>query len=200
MTFAESVAWPHRTARASIRPATRSDAEVIWAIRRRPGVSDFLTGLPGELGPWTDRFVEAERLASTLVVEVGDQVIGDLLLVRENAYSQAEVREQAQGVAAEIGWVVSPDWQGRGLATESVSALLDICFGHLGLHRVVAGCTVENRASWRLMERLGMRREAHTVQSGLHRDGTWHDGYMYAMLRAEWVKVTHIHDRLRPSP
>lgn len=172
--------------RASIRPATAEDAEAVWAVRRMPGVSDFLTRLPGALEEWTLEFVEPGRLASTLLVEVDGHVIGDLLLERENAYAHAEVRSRAEGVAAEVGWVLSPEWQGRGLVTECVSALLEVCFDGLDLHRVVAGCTVENTRSWRLMERVGMRREAHTVQSGLHRDGTWHDGYMYAVLQSEW--------------
>ena len=105
-----------------------------------------------------------------------------------------------KGLQAEIGWLLSPDWQGRGFATESVAAVLDICFGSLALHRVVVGCTVENTSSWRLMERLGMRREAHTVQSGLHRDGTWHDGYMYAMLRTEWFDLAERSERMQSQP
>jgi RimJ/RimL family protein N-acetyltransferase len=200
MTLAETVLWPYQTPRVSIRPAEARDAEAVWTIRRRPGVSDFLTGLPGDLGAWIESFAQPERLATTLVVTVNGQVIGDLYVALESPYAQQEVRAQAEGVAAEVGWVLCPAWQGRGFATESVSALLDICFGSLALHRVVAGCTVENTASWRLMERVGMRREAHTVQSGLHRDGTWHDGYRYAMLRTEWVERTRLHNRVQTPP
>jgi RimJ/RimL family protein N-acetyltransferase len=51
---------------------------------------------------------------------------------------------------------------------------------------VIAQCFADNEPSWRLMERLGMRREQHTKQDSLHRNGEWLDGMMYALLRDEW--------------
>jgi RimJ/RimL family protein N-acetyltransferase len=50
---------------------------------------------------------------------------------------------------------------------------------------VVARCFSDNEASWRLMERLGMRRELHAVRASLHRSGEWLDVYGYAMLACE---------------
>ena len=63
---------------------------------------------------------------------------------------------------------------------------LHIAFDELGLRRVTALCFAENEASWRLMERLGMRRELHAVADALHRSGEWSDTYGYALLAAEW--------------
>ena len=77
-------------------------------------------------------------------------------------------------------------YHGQGLATEAVRALLGICFDQLGLRRVVAACFTENEPSWRLMERVGMRREAHHVADSLHRDHGWSDEYVYALLADEW--------------
>jgi RimJ/RimL family protein N-acetyltransferase len=64
--------------------------------------------------------------------------------------------------------------------------VLRICFEDLGLRRVTAECFAANEASWRLMERLGMRRESHNVGDSLHRSGEWLDGYGYALLADEW--------------
>ena len=64
--------------------------------------------------------------------------------------------------------------------------LLRISFEELGLRRVFAQCFAANEASWRLMERLGMRREQHTRKDSLHRNGEWLDGMMYALLADEW--------------
>ena len=64
--------------------------------------------------------------------------------------------------------------------------LLAIAFDGLGLRRVIANCFAANEPSWRLMERIGMRREAHTVRDNLHRDGEWYDGLTYALLADEW--------------
>ena len=62
-----------------------------------------------------------------------------------------------------------------GYATEAVEAALRICFEDLGLRRVTASCFTANTASYRLMERVGMRREGRTVKDALHPSGKWMD-------------------------
>lgn len=84
--------------------------------------------------------------------------------------------------------MLTPSSWGQALGAEAAAALLAVCFKQIKIHRVWAGCTAENTASWRLMERIGMRREGHSVRSGLHRDGTWRDGYIYALLADEWAQ------------
>ncbi len=81
-----------------------------------------------------------------------------------------------------------PAHAGRGFATEAVRAAVDVCFGPLGLRRVEANCFADNERSWRLMERIGMRREVHVLGESLHRDGTWRDGFGYALLATEWPR------------
>jgi RimJ/RimL family protein N-acetyltransferase len=63
---------------------------------------------------------------------------------------------------------------------------------------VEAYCFAENEPSWRLMERVGMRREAHTVADGLHRDGTWRDGLAYALLA--WAAREGLVDPVTGAP
>jgi [ribosomal protein S5]-alanine N-acetyltransferase len=87
----------------------------------------------------------------------------------------------------EIGWVMSRERQGVGYATEAARALLDHAFGALGCHRVIATCQPENPASWRVMEKLGMRREAHFRRALLQPDGAWWDEYFYALLADEYA-------------
>ncbi|WP_211357105.1 GNAT family N-acetyltransferase [Nocardioides rubriscoriae] len=178
--------WPVASERLALRPATPDDAHDLWRIRSTPGVSDWLTRVPGSEAEETARLAEPDRLARTVVLERDGRAVGDLMLLVHDAYAQAEVADLAVDRQAEIGWVLDPAHRGEGLATEAVRALLGVCFDGLGLHRVTAGCMAANTASWRLMERVGMRREAHTVRSGLHRDGTWQDGYTYALLADEW--------------
>jgi RimJ/RimL family protein N-acetyltransferase len=86
---------------------------------------------------------------------------------------QREVADQAAGVQAELGWVIHPDQQGHGYAREAVEATIRMCFEDLGLRRLTAGCFSANEASWRMAEKLGMRRETATVRDSLHRAGTW---------------------------
>ena len=86
----------------------------------------------------------------------------------------------------EIGWMVHPDEWGKGYASEAARRVLDFAFNELDAHRVIAFCDVENRASERVMQKLGMRREAHMRQTHLLR-GEWRDELLYAVLESEWA-------------
>jgi RimJ/RimL family protein N-acetyltransferase len=182
-----AVPWPVHTERLTIRPATGDDVDATWAIRRIPEVAHWLTSAPADRAAYAAAFVDPERLAKTLVIELDGVLVGDLMLAIEDAWGQAEVVEQARNVQAELGWVLAPEHAGRGYATEAVRELVRVCFEELGLRRVLAQCFADNHASWRLMERLGMRREMYTVNESLHRSGQWLDGMMYALLAEEWA-------------
>jgi RimJ/RimL family protein N-acetyltransferase len=89
---------------------------------------------------------------------------------------------------AAIGYTIDPAFQGRGYATEGVARMLDHLFDEKGLHRVSAECDTRNRASVRLLEHLGFRREAH-LRSSTWSKGEWCDDYLYALLAGEWSRV-----------
>ena len=86
---------------------------------------------------------------------------------------------------AELGWTFDPAFGGQGYATEAVRALIGLCFGQLGLRRLHADCFFDSEPSWRLMERVGLRRELHSVRESLHRTRGWLDGLSYALLADE---------------
>ena len=86
---------------------------------------------------------------------------------------------------AEVGYVLNPAYYGHGYATEAVGVMLRLGFEDLGLHRIAARCDARNTASARVMERAGLRREAHLVQSEFVK-GEWTDELIYAILRREW--------------
>jgi len=67
----------------------------------------------------------------------------------------------------EIGWTVDPDRWGQGLATELGAASVAHAFGPLGLAEVVSFTLIENRASRRVMEKLGFAYEGETEYAGL---------------------------------
>ena len=91
--------------------------------------------------------------------------------------------------AMEIGYRLHPALHRRGYAFAACSRLIDHLFREVRLHKVVAHCVADNEPSWRLMEKLGMRRE------GLHREctklaGGWRDVYWYGLLANEWRPAT----------
>jgi RimJ/RimL family protein N-acetyltransferase len=181
---------PLHTERLTLRPATAADTEATWSYRRLESVNEWLTGRPADLDDYRKLFSEPARLAATVVVALGHDaaapVIGDFMLRREDAWAQLERTEHARGTQAELGWVLDPRHTGHGYATEAVRELLRHCFEDLGVRRVTATCFADNDTSWRLMERVGMRRELHAVRDALHRSGRWLDTLGYAILDEEW--------------
>jgi len=131
---------------------------------------------PGIAGDWHQLAIE-DRSSGTLLGDVG-------LCVRIEDPTQAE-----------IGFTLDRPYHGHGYAQEAVVLLLDFLFLERGLHRVIANCLVGNRPSARLLERIGMRREAHFVASAWF-EGDYADEYWYAMLASEW-KVHRL--RYRPA-
>ena len=186
MPTLDDLTWPARTDRLAVRRLDDPDVATTWAYRRLPEVNRWLPYAPDTLADYAQLFEDADRRARTLVVELDGVVVGDLFLMQKDGWSQLEVRDSGQGCEAELGWALDPAYGGRGLATEAVEGLLRICFEDLGLRRVTAGCFADNEPSWRLMERVGMRRELHAVAESLHRDLGWVDGYGYALLAEEW--------------
>jgi RimJ/RimL family protein N-acetyltransferase len=149
-------------------------------------VNRWLTQAPASFEQYEPYFHEAGRLAKTLIAERDGVVVGDLMIAVEDAWAQVEIRDQARRVQAELGWVVHPEHAGQGYATEATRELLRLCFEDLGLRRVTANCFADNAVSWRLMERVGLRRELYAVRESLHRSGQWLDGIGYALLADEW--------------
>lgn len=118
---------------------------------------------------------KSEGLQYAVELRTTGEMIGDCVLMFGD-------RTARQG---EIGYVFSPGFQGKGYATEAMQAVLGVGFEQVGLHRISATCDVRNAASWRVMERLGMRREAHFREHGLFKGG-WDEEFVYAILEDEW--------------
>lgn len=90
----------------------------------------------------------------------------------------------------EFGVSVKPDAQGKGFAREAVGTLIDQAFGHWDTPRVTASVDPRNIASVALCRSLGMRQEAHHVESCRDGDG-WADDLVFAMLAREWASPGH---------
>jgi len=87
--------------------------------------------------------------------------------------------------AADLGYALRPEWQGRGIARAAVSRMIEFGFGDLGLHRLTANIGPQNTASMRLVESLGFRREG-TIRDHVHTNGAWRDSASFSLLEGEW--------------
>ena len=170
------------TERLLLRPFAPDDLAAVHDIHRRPEMVRWLyedaARTVEDDRPWLEGRIRRVRFGLSgdglgfAAVRDGT-VIGDLSLTLTSA-------EHRQG---EIGFLVHPAHQGRGYATEAAAALLELAFGTFALHRVVGRLEARNLASARVLEKVGMRREAHLVENELVK-GEWQSELVYAALRA----------------
>lgn len=185
--------WPLETSRLTLRPYVEGDFEAVHAMRSDPEVVRWLYG---------------EVLSEDETRELLARRLDNLSLVSEGDWMSAAAVERASGTTvgdlalhwvserdrtAEIGFVFDPRCQGRGFATEASGALLDWAFGSAGFHRVIGRTEARNAASARVLQKLGMRLEAHFVENEWVK-GEWQSELVYAVLDREWTNVAQLPD------
>ncbi len=89
--------------------------------------------------------------------------------------------------AGEIGYIVNPDYWGKGIATEVATLLIDFGFKELNLHRIFATCDPRNNRSAKVLEKVGMAREG-IIRDHLFMRGGWRDSLLYSVLQDEWTR------------
>jgi RimJ/RimL family protein N-acetyltransferase len=175
------------TTRLILRQFKESDLDAFLAYRNDPEVAKYQG--------WDVPYQRHEAAAFVHVMARACPAPGKWL---QTALELRSTREMIGDVAfhikkdderqAMIGYSLARPFWGHGYALEAVSGLLGYLFGELHLHRVIAECDVENVASWRLLEKLGFRREAHLVENIFFK-GTYGSEYHYALLEREWKEL-----------
>ena len=176
------------TPRLLVRAFREEDLDDLTAMQGDPEVVRYL--------PWPLRTREqsqewlAARIAAT-TLEADDDAVAYAVERRSDGRVLGSITlflrsvEHQQG---EIGFVLERAAQGQGYAAEATAAVLDLAFPALDLHRVVGKADARNTASAALMQRLGMRQEAHLRECERFK-GEWGDLVVYAVLREEWVRL-----------
>ncbi len=86
----------------------------------------------------------------------------------------------------EIGYIVNPDYWGKGVATQSAKLMITFGFETLKLHRICATCDPRNIGSAKVLEKVGMLKEGVLRENMLMKDGVWRDSFLYSVLKQEW--------------
>jgi RimJ/RimL family protein N-acetyltransferase len=120
-------------------------------------------------------FTPNDSFQFAVELKASNELIGDLYFKMDEAGKQAE-----------IGYTFAPQFQGRGLASEAVRALIDYAFKEKGLHRIYGITDPRHTRSIAMMKRMGMRQEAHFRES-LWFKGEWADDLVFAVLEKEWL-------------
>jgi RimJ/RimL family protein N-acetyltransferase len=173
------------TARLTLRSFAPDDFDDLYAYQSRPDVARYLRWDARDHAQVREALVR-QREETALSAE-GDWLTFAVVW-RETGAMVGEIglkltsRENRQG---EIGFVFNPDYHGRGLATEAAESMLMLGFDTIGWHRITGSCDARNHPSARLMERIGMRQEAHFLHNQIVK-GQWADELVYAILDHEW--------------
>jgi RimJ/RimL family protein N-acetyltransferase len=176
--------YPIVTERLALRPFSRGDVDAVYSYRSRADVSEYLFDHPMT----HEECAEAVRARTGQVAFSGE---GDKIVLaaerREDLRLVGEVSliwRSVPDLQAELGYIFHPDVHGRGYASEAARALLAFGFEVMGLHRIYARCDARNGASERVMQRLGMRREAH-FHEHMQVKGRWDEELIYAVLEGD---------------
>jgi len=180
---------PIATARLVLRPYMPADLDQLHAIRSRPDVARYLYG--GAFDLEESRAALARKVEQTCLVSENDVLALAVTLPGVGSTLTGVIGEvilwwrSVQHRQGEIGFVFHPDHGRRGYATEAAAAMLGLAFDALQLHRVYGRTDARNVASAALMQRLGMRQEAHFRENERFK-GEWGDELVFAMLASEW--------------
>lgn len=175
---------PLETDRLLLRPLVLADAGAVHAYRSDPAVCRFQLWEPSRQSDVEEMIrtgIAAEPNLPGTWFQLAICRRSDRLLLGD-----CGVRFPADDLQqAEIGITLAPANQGHGYAAEALASVFAYLFGTLGKHRVYGSVDPGNTASIRLLETMGMRREAHFVES-LWFKGRWADDLVYGLLDREW--------------
>lgn len=179
--------YPVETERLLLRPIDpERDVDAMHAYLSRADVCAYIPPEPGTREEIAARLARPGRTRSVLTKE--GQVLALAVVLKENGALIGDVVlfwHSAEHRTGEIGYVLNPDYHGKGYATEAARALLGLAFDGLGLRRVTARIDQENPASAAVLRKIGMRQEAVLVENEWFK-GRWSTEVDFAMLDHEW--------------
>lgn len=174
--------------RLNLRPIQPSDLGSIHALHALPETDQYNTlGIPNNIeetkmiiSPWISDNEKAEPTNFTFTIETKANSIFVGLIVLKLGNRKYRT--------AEVWYKLHPDYWGKGYGTESLRTLIRFGFDQLHLHRIEAGCAVENIASIKVLEKAGMRREGRKRKVLPLKTG-WSDNFEYAILETDEILV-----------
>ena len=178
--------FPLETERLLLRELTAADEADVHEYACDPEVTRFQPWGPNTpeithnvVQGWLEQQQQWPRREVNLAIELKSErkLIGVISFRVKNDGSRT----------ADFGFAMNRRYWNQGYATEAARAIIDAGFRSLHLHRVWAGCDTKNIGSYRVMEKLGMRREGCLLKDAWQK-GEWRDSYRYAVLEEEWLR------------
>ena len=167
------------TERLKLRLIELSDIDSIHTLHSLPETDKFNTlGIPKDMeetkliiSDWVSENRKSKNLTFAIEQNGSQKFTGLIALKIGN--------EKFKN--GEVWYKLHSDYWGKGFGTESLNAILSFGFETLTLHRIEAGCAVENIGSIKILEKVGMTREGRKRQVLPLKSG-WSDNFEYAIL------------------
>ena len=160
-----------------LRPFSLADYEAVHSWASNPENVRYMSFEPsGE--DETKNFITTTKLGKDFIIALKDtgKVIGSCGIYPNDVKKSAS-----------LGWILHMDYWQQGYGTEICRELIRYGFEDLNLRRIYAYCAAANHASYKIMERNGMRREALHIKSHWSKvDKEWVDDAVYAILADEY--------------
>lgn len=172
------------TKRLILRAIRLADAKAMFKYRSNPQIYKFQNWEPKTIKDAEDyistKIATVPNVPNTwyqlgVFIKGSDELIGDIG-IHFIEFDNLQV---------EIGYTLSLEYQGKGYATEAVASVVNYLFNNLNKHRIIASIDPKNIKSMALLERVGMRKEAHFKKSIWFKE-EWVDDIIYAILKEEW--------------
>ncbi len=175
------------TSRLVLTPITSEDWLLFKALHQSPEVMQFVAELPNEeeiKQRFESRLIDWDPknnnwFTFTIALKETDQKIGVT-----GFYGQWQPYQQA-----ELGFLLSPQFQGKGYAKESTLAVLDYLFNTCNFHKAVATVTEGNVPSFELLKSLGFKHEG-TLRDNFKLNDTWYNDLKLGLLQHEFLQRT----------
>jgi ribosomal-protein-alanine N-acetyltransferase len=172
------------TERTELKLIDFSDLEFIHELHSLPETDQYnALGIPKDIEetklvikPWIEENLKEEITNYTFLIEENQS---------KNSIGLFGIKlGNKKYKRAEIWYKIHSDYWNKGFATETVKAAINYCFDTLKLHRIQAGCAVENIGSIKVLEKAGMTREGRGRQILPLKQG-WSDNFEYAILESD---------------
>ena len=177
------------TERLLIRRFLKEDAKDLFEYLSLPEIYKFEPGSPISMEEAVEICNEREKGNRFLAVQLKDEskTIGHIYFSLLNPIDFQ---------TWEIGYIFNPLYWNHGYCTEACMAVIKKAFSEMNVHRINANCNPKNNASWKVLEKIGLKREGYKKEKAFFRkneDGTplWHDCFEYGLIEKDYSMSNH---------
>ena len=171
------------TPRLTLRRMLVADTDDMYEYACRQDVTKYLTWRPHPDRDYTREYLQylGSRYAAGMFYDWAVIYEPDCKMVGTCGFTSFNCSSDS----AEVGYVLNPEYWGKGIATEALSRVLEFGFENMGLHRIEARFIQENERSRRVMEKVGMTFEG-VMREGMLIKGVYQNIGICSILQSEW--------------